>query len=289
VLAGTGAALTVAACGDEPRAPTISATELSQAICETTVRCECAPILANAGFVAPLTCGGWNITDLFGMPDSAGEYGGEYGDAGEFGSEFGDIGGDDNGDDDTAGGDVTINFDQDCVDRIAAALSSASCDLAVPLMSCGDYCKIYYGTRFEFQPCSDETQCAQGLVCSNFECRDPCTVQTVGEGESCESATCAPGLECVSGDDIPPTCLPTDDGGGLGVGAPCMGHSECASGSCPAGFCADLPGAGEPCSDSGTCRDDLTCLPSDAFPDDGVCTAVSPMCNAVLFLAVGLE
>jgi hypothetical protein len=282
VLAGTGAALTVVACGDGGTQP-ISTTKASLAICEKAVQCECAPILAAAGLVPPLTCTGWNLSDLVAMPDSAGE----YGEGGEFGGEYGDLGGNDYGDDETRGGDVTINFDQDCLDRMAAALSAASCDLAVPLMSCGDYCKLYYGSRFEFQPCGDESECAQGLVCFNSECRDPCTVQTVGEGESCETAVCAPGLECFSDDEVPPTCLPDGGGGGLGVGEPCMGHSECASGSCPAGFCAELPGAGEPCTEDGGCRDDLTCLPSEAIAD-GVCTAVPPICNALIFVALGV-
>lgn len=292
IVAGAGAASSVAACGEGPGIEQYSYTEVSRTICEKILECGCSPFLSAAGVAPPLSCEGWSLIELSPPSDDDGaEYGGEYGD-------FGDD------DDDSAGGDVTITFDQACVDLFADRLSIAACDAALPPLACDELCKIRYGTRFAGQPCVDDDQCAQGLVCVFEECRDPCTVQTVGEGESCEFAVCAAGLVC--SDDGAPTCVATAGGGDFcgeqrcdptswcdfgdpveprcrsrgSVGAPCTGHSQCTTGNCPAGFCADLPGEGEPCS-GGRCREGVTCVRSEATPD-GVCFFVSPACAGIV-------
>jgi hypothetical protein len=311
VIAGGGAALSVAACTDGPGVQQISLVNISQAFCEKSLECGCAPLLGEIGFVPPTSCEGWNLEQIF-PDDGYDEYGNdEYGGGYEGGYEAGG--------EDTAGGDITHNFDQDCADRIAAAIAATSCDRLIPEFACADYCKIYYGTRFEGQPCDDSRDCAQGLVCLD-ECRDPCKLQTVGEGEVCEFARCEPGLECVvdvDGDENrPPTCVQdaantvcndqicpptswcdTGDPDGprcrerVGTGAACSGHTQCTTLYCPAGFCEELPGDGQPCSDNGDCRDGVLCVRSEANPE-GTCTAIAPLCGTVIgipFLVLGYD
>lgn len=297
VIAGAGAALTVAACTDGPGVPQISLTSLSQAFCEKTIECGCAPLLLDIGIIPPTSCEGWNLTDLIGETGGYDEYGG--------GGEYGDYGG--NGDE-TRGGDITRNFDQDCADRLAEALSAASCDRLIPEFDCEDYCKLYYGTRFEGDPCDDERDCAQGLICRFDECRDPCKLQTASEGESCDFAVCDSGLLCVVVESSegrgPATCVRPDGGDQcgdqtcntqqwcdngpmgsmcrplVGTGGACMGHQQCTTSYCPAGFCEELPGEGEPCSQQGSCRDGGICVQND--PDQpGTCAAVAPLCRTV--------
>jgi hypothetical protein len=314
IVAGGGAALSVAACTDGPGIQQISLVGLSQAFCEKSLECGCAPLLLGQfDFVQPTSCEGWNLEQLF-APDEEG------GDGYEGGYEGGYDDG--NGDDDTAGGKITHNFDQACADRIAAAIAETSCDRLIPEIACSDYCNIYYGTRFEGQPCDASRDCAQGLVCRG-ECVDPCKLESVGEGESCEFAQCDAGLNCVETDtnddgQLPPTCVRPDGGGGQpcgeetcssaswcdtsdpsaprcrargGTGAECTGHSQCTTFYCPAGFCADLPGDGEPCSDEGDCRPGTLCVENE--PDTGgTCAAVAPLCLSVVgipFLVAGYE
>lgn len=298
-VAGAGAALTVSACGDEPGIEPVSVTIYARAFCETAVECDCSAFLIAAGFTPPLSCEGWNLADLVPQPDT---YGGEYGDlGGEFGEDYGEVG----GEDDTFGGDISIDFDQECLERITAAISGATCETEVPPLACNEYCHLYFGSRFEFQPCTDETQCAQGLVCFLSECRDPCGIPIAGEGQPCDFAVCGPLLECTEveggvpicahergdtgpcGDTIcdmsswcdnsgPPTCRPLVE-----VGGACSGHTQCRTLNCPAGFCEELPDEGSPCSPNGECRGTLTCLPTQANPE-GTCFRVAPACRMIV-------
>jgi len=306
VVAGGGAALSVAACTDGPGIQQISLVNISQVFCEKTLECGCAPLLGEIGFVPPTSCEGWNLEQVFGE-GGYDEYGGG-GDGSEYGYEGNYEGGNE---EDTAGGKITHNFDQECADRIAQAIAETSCDRLIPEIACADYCKIFYGTRFEGQPCDESRDCAQGLICLG-ECRDPCKLETVGEGQVCEFAQCEPGLSCVQivdGDDeSPPTCVRPDGGGEPcgedtcsstswcdnngpdgprcrargGTGAACMGHSQCTTFYCPAGFCAELPGDGEPCSVDGQCRAGSLCVRSEDDPQQGTCTSVAPLCATLL-------
>lgn len=304
-VAGTGAALSVGACGDSPRLEPISITKLSVAFCENAIACECGPYLAQFGIVAPVTCEGWHLSDYL-LPDDGG---GEYGDlGGDLGGEFGDIDGGD-----TFGGDIAIEFDQLCLNRFAEAISTASCDAEVPPLTCDQYCNIFYGTRFEFEPCDSPFVCAQGLTCFHSECRDPCQLEVAGEGENCEFKVCDVGLDCVVNEEfLWPVCVAaldqTDPCGDLfcnstswcdqndpdgprcrpqiELGDPCSGHLQCASRYCPAGFCEQLPGEGEPCM-GGECRLDLECVPTQEDPG-GTCLSVSPACRMLGGIFEGL-
>lgn len=273
-------------------------TSLSQAFCEKTIECGCAPLLLDIGIAPPTSCEGWNLSDLFGETGGYDEYGG--------GGDYGEYGGND---DETLGGEITRNFDQDCADRLARALSETSCDRLIPEFACESYCKLYYGTRFEGEPCDDSSDCAQGLICLAAECRDPCKLQTAGEGERCEFAVCDDGLQCIQledgdGSDGPATCV--RPGGGefcgdqtcvsgqwcdngpmgsvcraaVGPGAACSGHRQCTTKYCPAGFCEELPGEGEPCTEQGSCRDGAICV-ANAPDQPGTCATIAPLCATV--------
>jgi hypothetical protein len=292
--------MSVAACTDGPGVESISLTKFSRAICEKQMECGCAPLLGQLGYVPPLACEGWNFEDL--RPPSADE---GYDDDGYDDGSYDDGGYEDDGDD-TAGGEISHAYDQACADRLAAAIAAMPCEGLIPDLDCDDYCKIVYGTRFEGQPCRADVDCAQGLRCFG-ECRDPCAVTTVGEGESCQFATCDVGLTCTGIDEGPPICVPQ---GGIDVcdepctsmqwcdaaapdgptcrargepGAPCMGHAQCVTSYCPAGFCEELPGDGEPCTPDGECRDGALCVfgTTDAMP---TCVAVAPACVLTLLL-----
>jgi hypothetical protein len=88
----------------------------------------------------------------------------------------------------------------------------------------------------------------------------------------CGEQICAPTAFCDFSDPTAPRCREAG-----GVGAACMGHAQCTTSYCPAGFCAELPGEGEPCTVDGDCRSGTLCGQSEADPQ-GTCFSVAPMC-----------
>ena len=159
---------------------------------------------------------------------------------------------------------------------------------------CRRPCNAYHGTRTIGQSCEEFgnfSDCAQGLRCDIDECngdtctgtcRDPCARAGVGEscdevqcvaeascewqetgsfcrrlpkvGDECPQGACADGLFCAN-DPVDPTLRTCQAPAALGEA--CMGHPQCTSGYCPAGFCQELPGAGDDCF--GVCRTGFDC------------------------------
>jgi len=153
--------------------------------------------------------------------------------------------------------------------------------------------------------CWESPQCIQGLACQNSPDYGSATcVEPAAADEDCRDRPCAEGLSC---DVMLDECVPTPAigepcvwGSGCGEGAmcddatntcvagadaedpdalgppgtPCNSWRQCRSGSCPAGFCAALPGPGEPCSLG--CADGFECS-MDTFtcvePAPSICTA----------------
>jgi len=263
---------TVASCTDGPGIEQISLTHFTRTLCDKFVECGCAPLI---GPEIPPSCDLWNLEPvLITGADDRGDYG-------DYGYE-----------DNDEAGDLSIQFDRACADRLADLIAQTPCDAEEPLLRCNEYCKLYFGTRWEGEPCQSEEECAQGLVCVAAECRDPCKVTVAGEGESCEFSACAEGLECVEleNPDGPPVSVCLAPGGGAlaGVGQPCMGHFECVTQYCPAGFCEELPRGGQPCGLDGRCADDAVCVDAtDESP--GTCAAFSPVCGLALIAFVGYD
>lgn len=264
-FAGGAAAFTVAACGDDPGPGIewISLTKLSQVYCEKLTTCGCFGAFVDVEELeGPIVCEPWNIPATI---PGGGEYGGEYGDGGD-------------------GERLSVQFNRECADRLTDLLEQVDCDGPVLEIPCEQQCKLYFGPRWAGEPCESDRECSGDLICHNGECREPCGLPIVGPGEPCEFARCAAGLECVvtvdDGVSAPAVC-----GGGSGgapVGAACMGHADCTTFFCPAGFCAELPGAGSPCID-GRCGPGVVCEQSEANPE-GTCVAIAPICVALALL-----
>jgi hypothetical protein len=159
---------------------------------------------------------------------------------------------------------------------------------------CQQPCNSYHGTRGVGDSCQqfgNYSDCAQGLSCEYDEtelevtmiCRNPCARADVGEscdrincvegawcewqeagggvcrslpklGDECPQNQCADGLFCVV-DPVDPTI--SECRAPAPLGESCMGHVQCESHYCPAGFCQELPGAGDECF--GVCGAGLDC------------------------------
>ncbi len=101
-------------------------------------------------------------------------------------------------------------------------------------------------------PCEGSQECGAGLLCEASRCQALPDI-----GQPCPSFRCERGAYCVARDPSPTQasteCVEAEE-----VGHPCMGHRECATEYCPAAFCAERPGRGQPCR-AGICAGDLTC------------------------------
>jgi hypothetical protein len=56
------------------------------------------------------------------------------------------------------------------------------------------------------------------------------------------------------------------------VGDPCQGHRECQSGNCPAGFCEEPAGIGDPCGSRLPCGPGLSCREGQCQAGTGAST-----------------
>lgn len=291
VVAAIGAFATSPACGnpDEESAGVepVSLTAVDQALCHKLIECGCGEAFAQVGLVAPLSCEGWTLPDIY--PDEGGYY---YGYGYEEGGYYDDP--------------IQIAVDHECLQSFAQRIDALDCNLyltEVP-QDCREFCWPLVGPRHEGEPCTSQLECGRGLLCAAGECRNPCLVDVPTQGASCESrrdcdssfqvctsefegqggvcqalpsagqacyfGECLPGVRCDQG-----TCVtPTLDG------EPCMGHRECASNYCPAGYCRQAPGAGERCGADGACAAGAECL----FTDDsvGTCVAIARQCTDLL-------
>jgi len=134
-----------------------------------------------------------------------------------------------------------------------------------------EMCEIDPTTGEKFCKNVTESDCCQGLVCSNEVCRQPIN-ECALVGESCDSRACCDGYECAASyagtfaaANIPvkvcikPECRPDADR--------CQVGSDCCSGSCIDNHCgpsnACLP-EGKPCEKGAQC--------CSQFCKDGVCT-----------------
>lgn len=263
--------------------------QLERALCHKLVECGCGAALRADGLSAPIDCDGWTLETLIG-PATPYYYDRGYG----------------YGDDDYAEP-LPLSLDEDCIARIAELVERQSCDSVEIRLGCEDACRPFFGPGLEGQPCSSADACGRGLVCAGNECRDPCQVVPVREGERCDSFGCVDGFacrvrppadfpscvrlpgvgeacdegECVRGawcddsDPALPLCTPLQ-----ADGAPCSGHRQCESGLCPAGSCAARPSAGMPCS-FGVCGPDSACVGNENG-GEGTCVPTPPLCRELL-------
>lgn len=294
-VAATAGVLLGGACGDSPHEGPLQIRPLEQAICHKLLECGCSESLSAHGLQPPLDCNGWTFESLLGEGPPY-YYGGGYGYEGGY---------------DPDEPPLPMTFDEECVERLADATEAAGCDTLAIRLSCEEFCLPYFGPGLEGQPCEDPYACGRGLVCAQFECRNPCSLQPAGEGERCDTVGCQPGLACGLGllFDFP-TCLrlpgpgePCDMGDcaagswcddsldeprctALGaIGAQCSGHGQCETRWCPAGRCADRPSVGMPCPGPDTCAPGAECI-QDPDGDSGTCIRAPQVCQATVELIV---
>ena len=160
-----------------------------------------------------------------------------------------------------------LQYDAECFDRLTADVERYGCAISggqSPL--CSQFCALYHGDQQLGSSCEAVdtlvSDCAQGLLCSEGTCVDPCTV--LGgrlRDEPCLTDNgngiyddCAAGLVCDWGLG---TCQPLGE-----EGEPCRsGNISCASGlTCnwESGLCVTAPGEGERC-DNLDCADGFDC------------------------------
>ncbi len=164
---------------------------------------------------------------------------------------------------------------------VAVTDCAAGLECAMPFCEqggCKEVCRDPCARSALGERCLD-VQCEDGLLCDVLE--DEC-VPAPDIGEPCVwGSGCGEGAMC---DDVNDTCVPaepadddSDDEPEEDLqppGAPCNAYWQCQSGDCPNGFCADLPGRGEPCSSA--CAGGLECDADTATctdPDPGICEA----------------
>ena len=114
--------------------------------------------------------------------------------------------------------------------------------------------------------------CAQGLVCNGDVCVDPC--ETAGEGEVCLSVSCDEGLTCLytfENDEESATCVrPAGEGEDCSQ-APCADDLDCDPLEATCVPRPPAPSEGEPCN--GFCDDDSFCDTSSTDPAQWICVA----------------
>jgi hypothetical protein len=197
-------------------------------------------------------------------------------------------------------GAMGMEYDPTCVGEFVDRIEDRGC--AAPGAfddDCESPCNPLFGTRDVGQSCESVgdglSDCKQGLVCYGT-CEDPCGIVGAKLGERCEEVGCGEGLFCKWNADFtearcaepPPVGQPCPDGVCNGdafcalpdpmalaniciapreAGEPCMGHLQCESGYCPAGYCDQVPGRGDPCP-AQVCDTGSTCR-------EGVCEAAA--------------
>ena len=176
-----------------------------------------------------------------------------------------------------------LDFDQDDFDDLEC---TAPCLPYHGNVGLGDACQVYSGVGF--------SNCAQGTVCFNEVCVDPCAGfdEGLAAGEACRDGfevlgDCGEGLVCDAGGSD--TCIALPGPGQacpqnqcaegsfcqqiitdtmcvaqLPNGMACNDAEECIGGHCIQGSCSDLPQGGQPCA--GECAEGFSC-------ESGVCVA----------------
>lgn len=162
-----------------------------------------------------------------------------------------------------------LTFDRACAHEELDKLESMGC--SVPLDDsdglCESPCKLWVGPMQAGSTCrtiSGFDNCAQGLVCSDEVCTQPCAESTLPAiDEACSPASgCAEGLYCdTTSAPLLPVCASFPS-----LGKPCLVTES--GGVCAEGFvcdstdliptCVSLPRLGEECL-AGGCGDGLRC------------------------------
>lgn len=290
-VAAWGSAMLGTACGDANGLGEVwSLTAIDQAVCEKLIECGCGEAFAELDAPLPLSCEGWTLEIV---PYS--EEGYYYG----YGYEGGYEG-------DSYDETLPASLDEDCIRRITQRIQAADCSLQFSALGsdCSDFCFPIVGPRFAGEECNSQEDCGRNLLCHRGECKDPCLAKDPAEGDPCDGGNdCGAGLYCSNedGGDLGvclgypvagQTCyfgdcaagLRCDQNGGdegtcvalTPADNPCMGHRECASGYCPGGYCAELPGAGQPCGADGACAPGAGCELDDE--GGGTCVSYSNQC-----------
>lgn len=117
------------------------------------------------------------------------------------------------------------------------------------------------------KPCTEDNECSEGLDCRNDD--DTCQPLAT-QGELCDDLRCADNLYCSS--NFRCNAIP-------GENEPCPDYICGPDLDCEANVCVRPPAVGEPCSESGKCREDAYCE-----PETGLCTERTP---AVCVYVVG--
>jgi hypothetical protein len=155
-------------------------------------------------------------------------------------------------------------FDPQCLDRAMEILRAAECDSDLSRFWFELPCALYHGTANVGDACMPGSPvynpCLQGLVCIDQRCEPAHVAATPdlrpGVGESCvETAECNASAWCDLAAMDGPICRARG-----AVGDACMGHAQCLTGYCPAGFCDERPGEGEPCGANQICGEGLECI-----------------------------
>ena len=156
-----------------------------------------------------------------------------------------------------------VVFDPQCLDRAIEILRAAECDADLSRFWAELPCPLYHSTANLGDLCIGGSPvynpCLQGLVCIDLQC-EPAHVTASpdlrpGIGESClETGECNASGWCDVAAMDGPICRAR-----RAVGDACMGHDQCLTVYCPAGFCDDRPGEGEPCGANQICGDRLEC------------------------------
>jgi hypothetical protein len=154
-------------------------------------------------------------------------------------------------------------FDPQCLDRAIEILRAAECDSDLSRFWFELPCPLYHGTANVGDPCSGGSPvynpCLQDLLCIEERCElahvtGPPDLRP-GTGEPCnETGECHASAWCDLAAMDGPICRALVD-----VGDACMGHAECFTTYCPAGFCDERPGEGEPCGANQICASGLEC------------------------------
>lgn len=157
-----------------------------------------------------------------------------------------------------------LRYDAECFETLTAQVEDYDCYWpggSTPL--CGSFCAVFHGEQALGEPCEgldpQASTCAQGLVCAQGSCAEPCAV--LGgrqEGQTCFGEAqgvfddCAQGLDCSA---LSLTCQPLAAQGQSCGDLRCQPDLAC---QWPEGTCQPAASEGQSCQ-SRECAEDLHC------------------------------
>jgi hypothetical protein len=179
-----------------------------------------------------------------------------------------------------------LTYDGKCIGESLDLVSALGCRTSwdevgadLDIRECS-YCKIFHGGARVDEPCTTSQgyglgdECAQGLICANERCVDPCA--RVGEGGDCTNTSCDEGLYCAwdwdpETEDMSATCVRAAGQGEDCSEARCDDELECDFETTTCVPRPPPPGPGEPCT--GVCAETAYCDTTDLEPGNWVCVA----------------